>query len=128
MSEDRFDELTLVAQWYGHVLAARPTMLDHNADPAARVRVMKVLLADAQALLSMGDGRESPDDLSPDALEYLKTLVRWGSMPVSGPKGGEWRRVLTKRSLASFVGDDMYAATDKGKALVGDVDVVEGQA
>jgi hypothetical protein len=95
--------------------ANRPTGLARQCVTEAKELIAEV---DRQ---TTGEATEA-DDLTEDQLAYLRCLVRLGKIDVSGESGGEHRRVLTKRGLASYVGDSTYAPTDKGKALVGEGD------
>lgn len=63
------------------------------------------------------DVPEVDDDLPADAAAYLKLLVESG--PVEAGRQEVARRFLLNRSLATWVGDGMFAATDRGRALLG---------
>lgn len=57
--DHRADVLSMAANWYGCVLAARPNLLDNAAaTERERHRVMKVLIADAEALTELVYGRD----------------------------------------------------------------------
>lgn len=57
--DDTDDVLAMAAHWYGCLLTARPSLLDHNTTEATRHRLMKVLLADARTLTAMTTSKQS---------------------------------------------------------------------
>lgn len=55
--DHRADVLSIAAHWYGCVLTARPTLTDHNTDEKYRLRMMKLLVADAESLIEFVYGK-----------------------------------------------------------------------
>lgn len=73
-SDDRADLLAMVTHWYGCVLSAEPKLLDHNTPFSTRVRIMKVLVADAECLVELVYGTDDDrpaTDARPEMSEYV---------------------------------------------------------
>lgn len=109
---DRDDLYATAAHWYGHLIAARPHLLDHNADPTARTRYMRVLIEDAKALdrlvgddtppageASQADTGASHDSLNADQQAYLLWIENHGGEILAGSHPVGWS---TKRSVQAW--------------------------
>ncbi len=127
--DDRPDLIALAATWYGHYIAARPNVMDHNTDPSVRERVMKALLADARRLIAIADTPPATSPpLSANDRAYLAWLAWFDAVPPSefcpglGPfKSAESRRRLTKLGYIApcvYRGSHGYGITPAGRAAV----------
>lgn len=58
--DDTDDVLAMAAHWYGCLLTARPTLLDHNTTEATRHRLMKLLIADARVMKELASIMQQP--------------------------------------------------------------------